>query len=96
MKGQMLGSRSLEDDISLAHSVYATSLQSDVSGGRGISGCGPPTWQCSLHSNLTSFVLLDVGIGSVTNLLCDIVRSLVPPGYSFLLYKNEVLDWLTP
>nr|XP_023402465.1 nebulin-related-anchoring protein isoform X2 [Loxodonta africana] len=30
MKGQMLGSRSLEDDISLAHSVYATSLQSDV------------------------------------------------------------------
>ncbi|XP_006880228.1 PREDICTED: nebulin-related-anchoring protein [Elephantulus edwardii] len=30
MKGQMLGSRSLEDDISLAHSVRATSLQSDV------------------------------------------------------------------
>ncbi|XP_076982191.1 nebulin-related-anchoring protein isoform X3 [Tamandua tetradactyla] len=30
MKGQMLGSRSLEDDISLAHSVYAASLQSDV------------------------------------------------------------------
>ncbi|XP_008049334.1 nebulin-related-anchoring protein isoform X2 [Carlito syrichta] len=30
MKGQMLGSRSLEDDISLAHSVHATSLQSDV------------------------------------------------------------------
>uniref|UniRef100_A0A2I3TEM5 Nebulin-related-anchoring protein n=1 Tax=Pan troglodytes TaxID=9598 RepID=A0A2I3TEM5_PANTR len=30
MKGQMLGSRTLEDDISLAHSVYATSLQSDV------------------------------------------------------------------
>ncbi|XP_028336892.1 nebulin-related-anchoring protein isoform X6 [Physeter macrocephalus] len=28
MKGQMLGSRSLEDDISLAHSVYASSLQS--------------------------------------------------------------------
>lgn len=31
MKGQMLGSRSLEDDISLAHSVYASSLQSEVS-----------------------------------------------------------------
>ncbi|XP_045425328.1 nebulin-related-anchoring protein isoform X1 [Lemur catta] len=30
MKGQMLGSRSLEGDISLAHSVHATSLQSDV------------------------------------------------------------------
>uniref|UniRef100_A0A8D1FPT0 Nebulin-related-anchoring protein n=1 Tax=Sus scrofa TaxID=9823 RepID=A0A8D1FPT0_PIG len=30
MKGQMLGSRSLEDDISLAHSVYASSLQSQV------------------------------------------------------------------
>lgn len=30
MKGQMLGSKSLEDDISLAHSVYANSLQSDV------------------------------------------------------------------
>ncbi|XP_052038988.1 nebulin-related-anchoring protein isoform X3 [Apodemus sylvaticus] len=30
MKGQMLGSRSLEDDLSLAHSVHATSLQSDV------------------------------------------------------------------
>ncbi|XP_042816888.1 nebulin-related-anchoring protein isoform X6 [Panthera tigris] len=30
MKGQMLGSRSLEDDISLAHSVYANSLQSEV------------------------------------------------------------------
>ncbi|XP_005874581.1 PREDICTED: nebulin-related-anchoring protein isoform X10 [Myotis brandtii] len=30
MKGQMLGSRSLEDDISLAHSVYASSLQSEV------------------------------------------------------------------
>ncbi|XP_005387839.1 PREDICTED: nebulin-related-anchoring protein isoform X1 [Chinchilla lanigera] len=30
MKGQMLGSRSLEDDLSLAHSVRATSLQSDV------------------------------------------------------------------
>ncbi|XP_006831547.1 PREDICTED: nebulin-related-anchoring protein [Chrysochloris asiatica] len=30
MKGQMLGSRSLEDDISLAHSVHATLLQSDV------------------------------------------------------------------
>nr|XP_058910805.1 nebulin-related-anchoring protein isoform X7 [Kogia breviceps] len=28
MKGQMLGSRSLEDDISLARSVYASSLQS--------------------------------------------------------------------
>ncbi|XP_014641237.1 PREDICTED: nebulin-related-anchoring protein isoform X11 [Ceratotherium simum simum] len=30
MKGQMLGSRSLEDDISLAHSVYASALQSEV------------------------------------------------------------------
>ncbi|XP_057386405.1 nebulin-related-anchoring protein isoform X8 [Balaenoptera acutorostrata] len=30
MKGQMLGSRSLEGDISLAHSVYASSLQSQV------------------------------------------------------------------
>nr|XP_004659376.2 nebulin-related-anchoring protein isoform X1 [Jaculus jaculus] len=30
MKGQMLGSRSLQDDLSLAHSVHATSLQSDV------------------------------------------------------------------
>ncbi|XP_058400015.1 nebulin-related-anchoring protein isoform X2 [Diceros bicornis minor] len=30
MKGQMLGSRSLEDDISLAHSVYANALQSEV------------------------------------------------------------------
>ncbi|XP_066211319.1 nebulin-related-anchoring protein isoform X2 [Saccopteryx leptura] len=30
MKGQMLGSRSLEDDISLAHSVHASSLQSEV------------------------------------------------------------------
>ncbi|XP_073934370.1 nebulin-related-anchoring protein isoform X4 [Castor canadensis] len=30
MKGQMLGSRGLEDDLSLAHSVHATSLQSDV------------------------------------------------------------------
>ncbi|XP_066880732.1 nebulin-related-anchoring protein isoform X37 [Kogia breviceps] len=30
MKGQMLGSRSLEDDISLARSVYASSLQSQV------------------------------------------------------------------
>ncbi|XP_055447732.1 nebulin-related-anchoring protein [Psammomys obesus] len=30
MKGQMLGSRSLEDDLSLAHSVHATLLQSDV------------------------------------------------------------------
>nr|XP_031538456.1 nebulin-related-anchoring protein isoform X6 [Vicugna pacos] len=30
MKGQMLGSRSLEDDISLAHSVHASSLQSQV------------------------------------------------------------------
>uniref|UniRef100_A0A8C6BYF7 Nebulin related anchoring protein n=1 Tax=Monodon monoceros TaxID=40151 RepID=A0A8C6BYF7_MONMO len=30
MKGQMLSSRSLEDDISLAHSVYASSLQSQV------------------------------------------------------------------
>ncbi|XP_045147414.1 nebulin-related-anchoring protein isoform X1 [Echinops telfairi] len=30
MKGQMLGSRSLEDDLSLAHSVHATWLQSDV------------------------------------------------------------------
>ncbi|XP_007939799.1 nebulin-related-anchoring protein [Orycteropus afer afer] len=30
MKGQMLGSRSLEDDISLAHAVDATLLQSDV------------------------------------------------------------------
>ncbi|XP_020843745.1 nebulin-related-anchoring protein isoform X2 [Phascolarctos cinereus] len=30
MKGQMLGSRSLEDDISLSHSVHATSVQSDV------------------------------------------------------------------
>ncbi|XP_055976633.1 nebulin-related-anchoring protein isoform X3 [Sorex fumeus] len=30
MKGQMLGSKSLEDDISLAHSVYANSLQSEV------------------------------------------------------------------
>ncbi|XP_062071241.1 nebulin-related-anchoring protein isoform X3 [Lepus europaeus] len=30
MKGQMLGSRSLEDDLSLAHSVHATALQSDV------------------------------------------------------------------
>uniref|UniRef100_A0ABK0LR35 Nebulin-related anchoring protein n=1 Tax=Rattus norvegicus TaxID=10116 RepID=A0ABK0LR35_RAT len=30
MKGQLLGSRSLEDDLSLAHSVHATSLQSDV------------------------------------------------------------------
>nr|XP_035962111.1 nebulin-related-anchoring protein isoform X8 [Halichoerus grypus] len=30
MKGQMLGSRSLEDDLSLAHSVYANSLQSEV------------------------------------------------------------------
>ncbi|XP_038966046.1 nebulin-related-anchoring protein isoform X4 [Rattus norvegicus] len=29
MKGQLLGSRSLEDDLSLAHSVHATSLQSD-------------------------------------------------------------------
>lgn len=33
MKGHMLGSRSLEGDLSLAHSVHATSLQSDVSGG---------------------------------------------------------------
>ncbi|XP_032735408.1 nebulin-related-anchoring protein isoform X3 [Lontra canadensis] len=30
MKGQMLGSRSLEDDLSLAHSVYVNSLQSEV------------------------------------------------------------------
>ncbi|XP_032169171.1 nebulin-related-anchoring protein isoform X3 [Mustela erminea] len=30
MKGQMLGSRSLEDDLSLAHSAYANSLQSQV------------------------------------------------------------------
>ncbi|XP_045047452.2 nebulin-related-anchoring protein isoform X6 [Desmodus rotundus] len=30
MKGQMLGSRSLEDDISLSHSVHASSLQSEV------------------------------------------------------------------
>ncbi|KAB0405731.1 hypothetical protein E2I00_001572 [Balaenoptera physalus] len=30
MKGQMLGSRSLEGDISLAHSAYASSLQSQV------------------------------------------------------------------
>ncbi|XP_023571210.1 nebulin-related-anchoring protein isoform X3 [Octodon degus] len=35
MKGQMLGSRSLEDDLSLAHSVRATSLQSDVNYKRG-------------------------------------------------------------
>ncbi|CAO2585902.1 Nebulin-related-anchoring protein [Lemmus lemmus] len=30
MKGQMLGSRSLEDDLSLVHAVHATSLQSGV------------------------------------------------------------------
>ncbi|XP_040598361.1 nebulin-related-anchoring protein isoform X2 [Mesocricetus auratus] len=30
MKGQMLGSRGLEDDLSLAHAVHATSLQSGV------------------------------------------------------------------
>ncbi|XP_069844147.1 nebulin-related-anchoring protein isoform X2 [Dipodomys merriami] len=30
LKGQMLGSRSLEDDLSLVHSVHATSLQSNV------------------------------------------------------------------
>lgn len=41
MKGQMLGSRSLEDDISLAHSVYASSLQSQVSG-RELSGAWTP------------------------------------------------------
>lgn len=36
MKGQMLGSRSLEDDIRLAHSVHASSLQSEVSGGNAV------------------------------------------------------------
>ncbi|XP_054975530.1 nebulin-related-anchoring protein isoform X2 [Sorex araneus] len=30
MKGQMLGSKSLEDDLSLAHSVHANALQSEV------------------------------------------------------------------
>uniref|UniRef100_A0A8C2L7Y1 Nebulin-related-anchoring protein n=1 Tax=Cricetulus griseus TaxID=10029 RepID=A0A8C2L7Y1_CRIGR len=30
MKGQMLGSRGLEDDLSLSHAVHATSLQSGV------------------------------------------------------------------
>ncbi|KAF6110371.1 nebulin related anchoring protein [Phyllostomus discolor] len=36
MKGQMLGSRSLEDDISLAHAVHASSLQSEVNYKKGL------------------------------------------------------------
>lgn len=31
MKGQMVGSRGLDGDIHIAHSVHAASLQSDVS-----------------------------------------------------------------
>lgn len=31
MKGQMVGSCGLDGDIRMAHSVHATSLQSDVS-----------------------------------------------------------------
>lgn len=31
MKGQMVGSCGLDGDIRIAHSVHATSLQSDVS-----------------------------------------------------------------
>jgi hypothetical protein len=37
----MLGSRGLEDDLSLAHSVHATSLQSDVSGKKCTRAVGP-------------------------------------------------------
>lgn len=53
MKGQMLGSRSLEDDISLAHSVHASSLQSEVSGSTGHGAAPPPT----AHSPLMATVL---------------------------------------
>lgn len=60
MKGQMLGSRSLEDDISLAHSVYASSLQSEVSG-RGPTPLPPP-----LRAQPTAVIVLPVaGTGSV-------------------------------
>lgn len=38
----MLGSRGLEDDLSLSHAVHATSLQSGVSGRRRRELWGPP------------------------------------------------------
>lgn len=64
MKGQMLGSRSLEDDLSLAHSVYANSLQSEVSG-RKCVGAGPSPPSLMMSSQLMSLVLLVVATGSV-------------------------------
>lgn len=63
MKGQMLGSRSLEDDIRLAHSVYASSLQSEVSG-RKCNGAAAPCTP-TMHSQPMSLVPLVVGAGSV-------------------------------
>lgn len=86
MKGQMLGSRSLEDDLSLAHSVHATSLQSDVSGRKGCGHVGL-THGCARHHccQLMSFVLLEVGTDLTTVLLDGIAES--PLDFRLLLSK---------
>lgn len=86
MKGQMLGSRSLEDDISLAHSVHASSLQSEVSGRTCNRAAPAPT----THSQLMSIVLLVVGAGSVLT-PWGMARSIGPSGYQLLLLSSERL-----
>lgn len=92
MKGQMLGSRSLEDDISLAHSVYASSLQSEVSGRKCNAAAHPHTHPSKMHSQLMSFVLLVVGTGSV--LTSSVARSgpLASLGFNFFAQSSENLS----
>lgn len=88
MKGQMLGSRSLEDDISLAHSVYANSLQSEVSRRKNAAGLGGP--HLMVHIQRVSFVLPVVAVGSVLTSCVPLLGPLAPLGLSFFLRQVTV------
>lgn len=84
MKGQMLGSRSLEDDISLAHSVYASSLQSEVSG-RKMQHCPPHIPTHAPHHATPANVDHPLVAGTGSDLTVSVARSgpLAPLGFSF-------------
>lgn len=92
MKGQMLGSRSLEDDISLAHSVYASSLQSEVSG-RKMPQSRPPLTPTPppLHAPLANDRPLVAGTGLVPTVSVAWSGPLAPLGFSFFL--RQVRGW---
>lgn len=95
MKGQMLGSRSLEDDLSLAHSAYANSLQSQVSG-RKYGGAGPPHPRLMISSQLTSLVLPVVATGSVQTNAVLLLGPLAPLGFHFFFHQerlSSLWDW---